>query len=208
MLKFSLKHLAAISFLAMLVIPSVPALAATDSDGDGVPDKAEPILGTDPLNADTDGDGVNDLKDKQPVNAENTIAQTGKPNGFTFTGIVENNIDAATRKDEPDHLELEIKNTSAESLNNLAVYFSIKDEGTGKTESYMKSLDGLVIKSGEVASVNFDDGKTTGHFRFNPNSFYYTSTNAKTFEVEVSAGGFAPAKIEIKKDQGGAEQPD
>jgi Bacterial TSP3 repeat len=184
-----------------------PALAA-DKDGDGIPDAAEAVLGTDPLQADTDGDGVNDLQDKQPINAENTIAQTGKPNGFSLTGIVENNIDTATKKDAPDHLELEIKNLSGEALNSLVVYYAIKDEGTGKTESYLKPLTDLVIQKGETVSVNFDDAKTKGHFRANPNSSYITSQNAKTFEVEVSAAGYAPVKIEIKKDKGGAEQPD
>jgi hypothetical protein len=36
---------------------------ATDTDGDGLPDRRERTVGTDPLNPDTDGDGVPDGKD-------------------------------------------------------------------------------------------------------------------------------------------------
>ena len=58
--------------------------AGTDTDGDGVPDSAEPVLGTDHLNPDTDGDGMNDLADKDPVNSAKLLATDGKPNGFAF----------------------------------------------------------------------------------------------------------------------------
>jgi hypothetical protein len=40
-------------------------------------------LGTDPLNADTDGDGLNDLKDPKPLQAANPIAQRGKAGATT-----------------------------------------------------------------------------------------------------------------------------
>lgn len=36
---------------------------ATDTDGDGIPDRRERTLGTDPNNPDTDGDGIPDGKD-------------------------------------------------------------------------------------------------------------------------------------------------
>jgi len=34
--------------------------------GDGIPDAVEPALGTDPLNPDSDGDGVQDGADPEP----------------------------------------------------------------------------------------------------------------------------------------------
>jgi Bacterial TSP3 repeat len=181
---------------------------AADTDGDGAPNAAEKVLGTDPAQADTDGDGVADLKDKDPVFAENTIVQTGKPNGFTLTGQVEDNVNPETKKSADDHLELNIKNTSGEDLKSLMAYYAIKDAGTGKTEAYLKPLTDLVIAKGKSAVVHFDDAKIAGHFRANPNSSYIRSENAKIFTVEVSAEGFAPVKLEIKKDAGGAEQPD
>ena len=200
--------IAALGFLTALSIGTLPAFAATDTDGDGVPDAAEPVLGTDPLNADTDGDGINDLADKQPLIAENPIPQSGKPNGFSFTAKVEDNFNPVTKKDVSDHLELEVRNTSGEALQGLMMFYSLKDEGTGKIESYYKLLTALTINKGDTIAVNFDDTGAPGHFRDNPNSGYHTSQNAKTFTVQLAASGYAPAQIEFKKDKGGAEQAD
>lgn len=194
--------------LLALGMSSLPAFAATDTDGDGVPDAAEAVLGTDPLNADTDGDGANDLADKEPLVAANTIAQQGKPNGLTFTAKAEDNFDPVTKKDASDHLELEVKNTAGEPLKDFSVFYSIKDEGTGKVESYIKPLTGLAIAKGDTVSVNFDDTGAAGHFRDNPNSSYRKSQNAKTFTIQLAAAGYAPVQIELKKDKGGAEQAD
>ncbi len=44
----------------------------TDSDHDGLTDKQEKIFGTDPHNPDTDGDGIPDGQDPQPLGNENT----------------------------------------------------------------------------------------------------------------------------------------
>ena len=198
----------ALALLMALAAGTLPASAATDTDGDGVPDAAEAVLGTDPLVADTDGDGINDLADKQPVNAENPILQTGKPNGFGFKAKVEDNFDPITKKDVSDHLELEIKNTSGETLKDLAIFYSIKDEGTGKIESYYNPLTGLTAAKGEIIAVNFDNTDLPGHFRDNPNSIYRMSQNAKIFTVQLVASGYAPVQIELKKDKGGAEQAD
>jgi Bacterial TSP3 repeat len=196
------------AFLSLLFIATYPAMAATDTDGDGVPDAAEAVLGTDPLSADTDGDGMNDLADKQPVNAENPIVQAGKSNGFTFTAKVEDNFDQVTKKDVSDHLELEIKNTSGEALKNLLVFYSLKDESTGKIEAYYKPLAALTVSKNETATVNFDNSGLPGHFRDNPNSIYRISQNGKMFTVQLAAEGYAPVQIEFKKDKGGAEKAD
>ncbi len=196
------------AFVLATSLHALPAYAATDTDGDGVPDKAEPVLGTDAMNPDTDGDGANDLADKAPVNADNSIAQSGKPNGFTFTAKVEDNFDPATKKDVSDHLELEVKNTAGEDLKSLKLFYTINDSGTGKSEAYYKPLKGLVIKKGETVAVNLDESGSPGHFRENPNSIYRTSQNAKLFTIQLAAEGYAPVQIELKKDKGGAEQAD
>lgn len=205
---FDSRCIVALGLLTALAAGTLPAMAGTDTDGDGVPDAAEAVLGTDPLNADTDGDGINDLADKQAVNAENPVPQAGKPNAVSFTAKVEDNFDPVTKKDVPDHLELEVKNTSGENLTDLVVFYSLKDEGTGKIESYYKPLTGLTINKGETVDVNFDDTGLPGHFRDNPNSIYRTSQNAKTFAVQLAASGYAPVQIELKKDKGGAELAD
>ena len=204
MKKFALFALIA----GIAILPHTSFAAAVDTDGDGVPDIAEPVLGTDPMNADTDGDGTNDLKDKTPTFSEKLLATDGKPNGFTFTGKVEDNSDPVTKKGVSDHLELEVKNTSGEDLTKIEMYYSLKDDGTGKIEGYYKSLDGLTIKKGDIATVHFDNTGDAGHFRDNPNSSYHKSENAKMFTVQLRAAGFAPVQIEFKKDKGGAEKAD
>ncbi len=208
MSNFNSRNLAAFGLLIALAAGTLPAMAATDTDGDGVPDAAEAVLGTDPLNADTDGDGVNDLVDKQPLSAENPIAQTGNPNGFTFTAKVEDNFDPVTKKDISDHLELEVKSISDAALTDFVMFYSLKDEGTGKVESYYKPLIGLLINKGETIAANFDDTGMAGHFRDNPNSSYHKSENSKAFTVQLAAAGYAPVQVEFKKDKGGAEQAD
>jgi hypothetical protein len=191
-----------------LLIAAMGVAKAADADGDGVPNAAEKVLGTDPSQADTDGDGVNDLRDKDPVFAENTLLKPGKDDGFVLTGQVEDNIDEITKKSAEDHLELNIKNTSKSDLISLSAYYTINDEGTGKMEGYLIPLKGMMIASGKTAIVHFDDTKLSGHFRANPNSSYTRSIAAKVFSIEVTAAGFAPVKLVIKKDAGGAEQPD
>jgi hypothetical protein len=193
---------------ATLLLPHISIAAGTDGDGDGIPDIAEPVLGTDPQNVDTDGDGVNDLKDKSPVESSKKLDAAGKPNAFAFTGKVEDNFDPKTKLDVGDHLELDVKNTAGEDLKNLVAFYTIKDDGTGKTESYYIPLKGLSLKAGQSTAVHFDDIALEGHFRDNPNSSYRKSENAKLFTVQLAAEGFAPVQIEIKKDKGGAEKKD
>jgi hypothetical protein len=196
------------SLLALVLLSILPVQAANDTDGDGIPNAAEPVLGTDPKNADTDGDGVNDLKDKNPVFSENPIIREGKPKAFKFTGQVEDNADAVTKKGVSDHLELDVKNTSGQDMTAIAIYYTVKDLGTGKTEGYYKLLTGLTIKKDATATLHFDDVEQANHFRDNPNSSYHKSENEKRFTVELAAAGLAPMQIDIHKDKGGAEQPD
>jgi hypothetical protein len=197
-----------LTLVAMFLLPHISIAAATDSDGDGIPDIAEPVLGTDPLNADTDGDGVNDLKDKSPVESSKKIDAAGKPNALVFSGKVEDNFDPKTKLDVDDHLELDVKNTSGEDLKNFVAFYTIKDDGTGKTESYYVPLKGLTLKAGQSTVVHFDNTGLEGHFRDNPNSSYRKSENAKLFTMQLAAAGFAPVQIEIHKDKGGAEKKD
>jgi hypothetical protein len=55
-----------ITILVTLVSASAYA-ANSDRDSDGIPDNAEVIMGTDPLNADSDGDGIMDIDDSKPT---------------------------------------------------------------------------------------------------------------------------------------------
>ena len=194
--------------VGITVLPHTSLAAGTDADGDGIPDSAEPVLGTDPLNADSDGDGTNDLADKDPVNSSKKLAPDGAANGFTFTGKVEDNFDPKTKKGVSDHLELEVTNTSKGDLTGFEVVYSLKDEKTNKVETYYRDLKGVEIKVGKTGIINFDDTKLPGHFRDNPNSSYRKSENSKMFTLQLRASGFAPVAIEIHKDTGGAEKAD
>jgi Bacterial TSP3 repeat len=194
---------------------ALPAYAATDTDGDGIPDKAEALLGTDPLVADTDGDGTSDKADDKPLEMANPIAQGGKPGGLKIVaGIVENNVDAATKKDADDHIELDLKNTSGDDISGVEVFIAMTDDMSGAVENSYRKLAAMKIGKGATGKLHFDIkgspdfAAATDHFRANPNSALYKSPNPKTLVVQVSAPGFAPAEIVIKKDKGGAETAD
>jgi len=195
--------------VTLAVSSSVYAASSKDSDGDGIPDNAETLLGTDPLNPDTDGDGINDLKDKQPVFLKDPIVQTGSPVPFAIKeALVENNYDYAANKGAPDHLELLVTNKSAKPLTGFSIYYTVKDTANGKTEAYFKNLKGFSVPANGEARLHIDDGKMPGHFRDNPNGIYHTNADAKVISFELAEKGFAPVTATVNKDKGGAETAD
>ncbi len=180
-----------------------------DTDTDGLPDTSETLLGTDPLVADTDGDGQNDLADNQPTFLESPIDAGGPVAPFSIKeALVENNYDAAAKADATDHLELLVANSGSVTLTSFSIYYSVTDLDSGVVESAFRALDGFVVPAGAEARLHFDDTALPGHFRANPNSIYLTSQAAKTFSVTLKADGFAPVTVEIAKDAGGAEAAD
>jgi hypothetical protein len=186
-----------------------------DTDGDGIPDAAEALLGTDPLMADTDGDGINDKLDPQPLQAANPIAQVGKPGGPAIAAAkVEDNFDPVTKKDVADHLEITIMNPGNANLTGLQVYFTIRDDKTLRTESYVRNLTAFKLKAGTATVLHFEIGGAldanapTDRFRANPNSMLYKSANAKTLVIQVASAGYAPSSVTVKKDAGTAEKAD
>ena len=191
-------------------LAGAPAWAGNhDLDGDGIPNAAEPLLNTDPLNADTDGDGLNDLADDKPVFAENPMRLTGAAAPFSIgEALVENNFDYALNKDAPDHLEIQIMNPGAAALSGFSIYYTVLDLDAGTTEAYFKPLEGFSVPAGGDARIHLDSGETPGHFRDNPNGSYATSQAAKLMTVTVGIEGFAPVAVEINKDAGGAEAAD
>ena len=204
------RNATALALLLSLAI-SGPAHAASgvDSDGDGIPDNAETLLGTDPQNPDTDGDGLTDLKDPEPLFLENPIAQSGSPAPFSITeALVENNYDYAANKDAPDHLELLVTNASAAPVTGFSIYYTVKNADTGKTEAYFEPLDGFVVPANGEARLHLDETGLPDHFRGNPNGAYKTNTDAKIITFELAATGFAPVTVTVNKDKGGAEAAD
>lgn len=182
--------------------------AALDTDGDGLPDAAENVLGTDPMNADTNGNGITDSKDKTPLNMANPIKAGGATGGLKFTYKVEDNADPATGKSADDHLEIALTNTSGADLAGLVMFQQIKDDVTGKSEETFRKLDTVALKAGATQTLHFDTKTAPGHFRVNPNSMYVKNPNPKSFSVTFAADGIAPVSVAVHKDKGGAETAD
>lgn len=201
--------LVAISLAMTLLAAPAFANAQLDTDKDGIPDISEKLIQTDPLNADTDGDGQNDLKDNAPLSVDNPLKAEGKPAPFEIKeALVEDNYDYAAKKDAQDHLELLVANTSDQPLSKFSLYYSLTDKDSDKSESYFVPLTGFTVPANGEARVHLDDTSKEGHFRANPNSAYVLSTAAKTFHVELQAAGFQPVVLDLKKDKGGAEAAD
>lgn len=197
--------------ISLALALTAPAFANSqlDTDKDGIPDISEKLIQTDPQNADTDGDGQNDLQDKAPLSVDNPIKAEGKPAPFEIKeALVEDNYDFAAKKDAPDHLELLVANTSDQTLSDFSLYYSLTDKDSGKSESYLVPLSGFEVPAKGEARIHLDDASKEGHFRANPNSAYVLSTAAKTFHIELQTAGFQPVIVDLKKDKGGAEAAD
>jgi hypothetical protein len=209
----SLKTFALFTFgvaLAALPVQAAPG----DVDGDGIPDPAEALLGTDPMTADTDGDGMNDKDDQKPLEVADPIPDAGKSGGLVIRSAkVEDNMDPKTRRDVADHLEIELRNPGASEIKGLQVFFTIKDDKGPTIESYYRSLPGFTVNAGSSRALHFDlKGATdwaaaTDHFRSNEHSMLYKTPNSKTVAIKVAVDGYAPSRVTIKKDEG-MEVPD
>ena len=176
-----------------------------DTDGDGIPDSAEPLLGTNPNNADSDGDGQNDLADAKPMLADNPIQESSTTVGFTISGLlVENNVDA-DGADVADHLEFKVTNTGTAVLTDFDIYTTITDQTTGDVQSYYRTLPGFTVQPGETKDIHFDNTGLPDHYSVNPSSAYYVNQNGLTLDVIVHAAGFVPQSGTVSKDPGGAE---
>ena len=183
----------------------------TDTDGDGLPDAVEKVLGTNPYAWDTNGNGISDKEDPNPLFTENLI----KKDSVTTLPIdvkdvrVEDNV-GENGKDAPDHLEMTLKNTGTDTLDNFEIYFTITDKKeTDKVEGYYVKLKGLSIKGGEKTTLHFDNKVTeSGHYYGNPNGLYGSSENGLTFALQLHADGYKPFDFTIDKAEGAAEVAD
>jgi hypothetical protein len=179
-----------------------------DSDKDGIPDAAEKTLGTDPLNPDTDGDGLNDRVDPHPTIYDGNISESTGPADFSIKQVlVENNYDPVTKTDALDHLEIVLVNNGTQNISGFDVFYTITDLKTNQKMSTLLPLNGFVLGSHQEESVHIDVSGKVGHFRANPNSIYYTSMNQLQVDVLVNAQGHLAQRATVKKDVGGTEGP-
>jgi len=186
-----------------------------DSDGDGIPDNAEIVLGTNPYNPDTDGDGIPDLQDKDPTLASPLSSSKGVEGFKIAQAIVENNYDTIAKKVVSDHLEIELQNVIGRDIANVTVQYTIYDANMNRTESYIVNLSGFTLKANQTQSIHFDKQTKNfiadpigGHYGANPNSMYYTSKDGLNITILVNADGYMGQTIKVNKDPGGSEQLD
>ena len=180
-----------------------------DTDKDGLPDNAEIVLGTDPQNRDSDGDGIDDKTDKNPVKLDTAFVKSTGENGFKINSIlVENNVNEATGKDASDHLEIFLQNMTAKDISDFSVYYEYKDQVDGSIQSYKLVANGFVLPANATKSIHIDISGKSGHFRANPNSSYYQNINPKDVTVIVSAKEYQAQELMVKKDKGGSEMAD
>ncbi len=141
--------------------------------------------------------------------ANNPIQNNATANGLAITAAqVENNVDPATSKAIPDCLQIQLKNTSNQTMSNLEIYYSMTDSKTGAREGYYQKLDGLSLAPGQTRTIFFDNGNSPGHYPENKYSIYRTSPNEVRFSIQVSAPGFKPAAARAIKGPGTGEQSD
>ncbi len=140
----------------------------------------------------------------------NPIKNTSTAKTLQITGLtVENNVDPATKKVAPDHLEIALKNTGSAPLSGFEVYYTFTDKVAKANESYYAKLPATFsIPAGGAMTINFDNTGKPNHFPVNKFDLYHTSKNALTVAVEVSASGAAPQMITVDKAAGGAETAD
>jgi hypothetical protein len=180
------------------------AVTADDLDGDGIPNAAEKILGTNPYAADTDGDGLSDLEDAAPTILDNPVNESSAvplPVAVKDARVEDNQT--------ADHLEITLRNTGAEPLGGLEIYYTITDKKTGAQEAYYVPPDGLKIATGGSATLHFDNKvESENHYFGNMNGLYGTSANGLIFSVTIHAAGYAPIQFDLEKDAGAAEVAD
>lgn len=197
------------AILLLFAAGAAHAATGADSDGDGVPDIAEPLIHTDPQNPDTDGDGANDLADNAPALAADPFASAATTPAPFHIGeiLVENNVDPVAHKDAPDHLEIQVVNDGAGPLSGFTLYYTLTDADSGDQEAYIAHPD-ITVPAQGTARIHVDTSDAPGHLHANPNSIYVTSQAGKHITATLGLDGYAPVMATVEKDPGGAEEAD
>ena len=199
-----------------------------DTDGDGIPDAAEKLLGTNSYTADTNGDGIADKVDKTPLYTANPIKETST----AVLPVKIKDIRVQDNVNATDHLEIALTNTGKVDLKNFDCYFTEVDTITKAKEGYYVKLIGFTLEAGTTKTLHFDNknGDLSGvitpisqaqtdkisqdnknkdlHYNGNTNGIYGTSKNEVTFTGEIHAKDYAPMGFSAVKAKGTAEVAD
>ncbi len=184
--------------------PAQAGSQSSDVDGDGIPFNAEQLIGTNPYQADTDGDSISDSEDKNPLDSGMSPSENSTtPLPVQITDVrVEDNFKAA------DHLEISLKNTGTTALELDACFITITDKKTGATEKYFVDMHAFSVKPRTKETLHFDNGTASGHFPGNNNGLYRTAADGLIFSVTLQSTGFKPFQLEVEKAPGTAEVAD
>ena len=175
-----------------------------DTDGDGIPDEAEKLLGTNPYAADSNGDGVSDKLDKNPNYTPNPIKETKT----VILPVKIKDIRVQDNVNATDHLEITLSNTGKVDLKNFDCYFTEVDAVTKAKEGYYVKLTGFTLETGSTKTLHFDNKSAELHYNGNMNGIYGTSKNEVVFTGQIHATDYAPLDFSAKKDKGTAEVAD
>lgn len=175
-----------------------------DTDGDGIPDAAEKILGTNPYTADTNGDGITDKLDKTPLYTVNPIKETNT----ALLPVKIKDIRVQDNVNATDHLEIALTNTGKVDLKNFDCYFTVVDTVTKAKEGYYVKLTGFTLEAGATKTLHFDNKTAQLHYNGNMNGIYGTSKNEVTFSGEIHSKDYAPMNFSAVKAKGTAEVAD
>lgn len=137
----------------------------------------------------------------------NPISNTATAQTLNITKVlVENNVDPATKKSEPDHIEIALSDTGTAALAGFEVYYTITDSVSKASESYYTQLPtSFSVPAGGSRTIHFDNTGKPDHFPVNQFDLFHTSKHPLTVKVEVSATGAAPQTAVAQKAAGGAE---
>jgi hypothetical protein len=143
-----------------------------------------------------------------PVDHDPIVNTSTAPGLTVVSAMVEDNVDPKTKAAIGDRLQVTLRNSSANALKNLEIYYLMTDVTTRVSEGYYQALTGLTLPAGAETTIFFDNETGPGHYPENKFSLYRSSTNQVDFAIEVSADGVQIAQATATKSPGTGETAD